>query len=108
MPSLEELLTAENVVTWLIVGSIVGSFLGMLLNRKKEGFGRFTNLAIGLIGAIVGMVFLNVFNVFAQLKVNLRQYKITLEDLVAALFGSLLFLVVVWIIKKLTARSKKG
>jgi uncharacterized membrane protein YeaQ/YmgE (transglycosylase-associated protein family) len=74
---------------------------------ESEGFGRFTNLAIGLIGAIVGMVLLNLFNVFERLDVNLRQYRITLEDVVAALIGSLLFLVVVWFIKKLLARSKK-
>ena len=74
---------------------------------ETEGFGRFTNLAIGLIGAIVGMVLLNIFNVFERLDVNLRQYRITLEDVVAALIGPLLFLVVVWFIKKLMARSKK-
>jgi len=110
MPTVEELralFTPQNIATWLIVGIIIGPFVGMLLTRKKEGYGRLTNTAIGLIGAVVGMILLKMFNVAQHLPFNLRQYAITAEDLAAAIVGSLLFLTVIWILKKLLTRSKK-
>jgi uncharacterized membrane protein YeaQ/YmgE (transglycosylase-associated protein family) len=110
MPTVEELqalFTPQNVITWLIVGVIIGPFVGMLLTRKKEGYGRLINTAIGLIGAIVGMILLNMFDIAQHLPFNLRQYAITAEELAAAAAGSLLFLTVIWVIKKLLTPSKR-
>jgi uncharacterized membrane protein YeaQ/YmgE (transglycosylase-associated protein family) len=47
-------ITLAKVIVWLIVGGLAGSLAGMLVKRTKEGFGRWTNFGIGLVGAIIG------------------------------------------------------
>ena len=37
-----------QIVVWLIVGALAGSFAGMVVTFKKEGLGRWTNLGVGL------------------------------------------------------------
>ena len=76
------------VITWLIIGFLAGSFAGMLVKRTKEGFGRWSNLGIGLVGALIGGAIFSVFGI----DMGLRRISISLQDLIAALVGSLLFL----------------
>ncbi len=80
-------------------GALAGSFTGMVVKRAKEGFGRFTNLGIGLIGALIGGSIFRAFNI----DLGLGDLAITLEDLLSALIGSLIFLGMLWIMQK---RSK--
>ena len=44
----------SQIIVWLIVGALAGSIAGMLVKRTREGFGPFTNLGIGLVGALIG------------------------------------------------------
>jgi len=46
--------TLDEIGTWLIVGALAGSLAGVLVKRRKEGFGGLTNLGIGLVGALLG------------------------------------------------------
>lgn len=94
-------ITINEIVAWLIVGALAGSVAGMLVKRKKEGFGRYTNFGIGFVGAVIGGLIFKLF----KLGESLSEFKITLRDLVAALVGSLLFLLLVWMAKKFL---KKG
>ena len=84
--------TWEIVVVWLIIGALAGSFTGMVVTRSKQGFGRWTNLGIGLVGAIIGGVLFELFNI----NLGLGAIAITFEDLLAAFLGSLIFLGVIW------------
>jgi uncharacterized membrane protein YeaQ/YmgE (transglycosylase-associated protein family) len=80
-------ITLAKVIVWLIVGGLAGSFAGMLVKRTKEGFGRWTNFGIGLVGAIIGGALFNL------LKINLGllgELRISFEELLAALVGSLI------------------
>ena len=61
----------------------------MLVTRSKGGFGRLSNLGIGLVGALIGGLIFNVLN----LDLGLQAISISLQDLVSAFTGSLLFLV---------------
>ncbi len=92
-------ITIDQLIAWLIVGALAGSFTGMVVKRSKEGFGRFTNLGIGLIGALIGGSIFRAFNI----DLGLGDLAITLEDLLSALIGSLIFLGMLWIMQK---RSK--
>jgi len=92
-------ITIDQLIAWLIVGALAGSFTGMVVKRAKEGFGRFTNLGIGLIGTLIGGSIFGAFNI----DLGLGDLAITLEDLLSALIGSLIFLGMLWIIQK---RSK--
>ena len=89
-------ITWSLIVVWLIVGALAGSLAGMVAKRSKEGFGRLTNIGIGLVGALVGGLFFKIFNI----DLGLRNIVVSVEDLVAAFVGSLFFLLVLWLVRK--------
>ena len=82
-------MTAGEMVVWAIIGLLAGSLAGLVVKRKKEGFGWVTNLIFGLIGAFIGGA------AFDKLDINLGLSKITvdLNLVVAAFCGSLLVVV---------------
>ncbi|MBN1590076.1 MAG: GlsB/YeaQ/YmgE family stress response membrane protein [Pirellulales bacterium] len=84
-------LTIGQLIVWLIVGAVAGNLVGRLVTLKKEGLGRWTNLGVGMGGALIGGFIFNVFDIAPEL----GQIKITVKDLVAAFLGALL-LIVVW------------
>jgi uncharacterized membrane protein YeaQ/YmgE (transglycosylase-associated protein family) len=90
----------DEVITWLIVGALAGSLAGMLVKGHRTGFGRLLNLAIGLIGALIGGVLFKMVHIDLGLAGAIT---ITSEEVVEAFIGSLIFLVVVWFIRKLRA-----
>ena len=83
-----------QIIVWLIVGGLAGTLAGRLVTMKKEGLGRWTNLVIGLIGALIGGGLFKVFHI----DLGLGEIKITFEDLIAAFLGSLLFIVLWWLV----------
>ena len=48
MPSLDQ------VIVWIIVGLLGGSLAALIITRERKGFGILRNLAVGLIGALIG------------------------------------------------------
>ena len=97
-------ITVAEVVTWLIVGGLAGSLIGMIVNRKKEGFGVWINLGIGLVGAIIGGLLFNLLNI----DYGMSDISVSLQDLVSAAVGSLIFLLTIWIVRKVQASKKSG
>lgn len=89
----------SRIVTWLIVGALAGTLLGRLFKGSRAGFGVWTNLWVGLVGALIGGVIFRVL----QIDLGLGEIRVTAEDLVAALLGTLLFLAVL----ALRGRRKK-
>jgi len=104
IPGLNLTVNTGDVLVWLIVGALVGSFVGMIVARKKEGFGRFWNLLVGLIGAALGGF---LFEVLPIPPLGLGELTVTGEDLVAALIGAVLFLFLLWLLRFLLRRRKK-
>ncbi|GAB4576099.1 MAG: hypothetical protein Kow0077_30910 [Anaerolineae bacterium] len=84
------MITMSQLVVWLIVGALAGSLTGMLVRRSRRGFGLVQNLVIGLAGALLGGLIFNLFNI----DLGLGDIAITVEDLIAAVLGSLLLLVI--------------
>lgn len=92
--------TLAQLVVWLIVGLIGGTLAGMLVKRERVGFGFWTNLGIGLVGALGGGLLFRAVNLLP----GLDQVAISLRDVVAAFVGSLLFLLGWWLWHQLASR----
>lgn len=95
-------ITISELIVWLIVGGFAGSVTGALLKRKKEGYGRLRNLLVGMAGAAIGGALFNLF----KIDLKLSDLKVTGEDLVSALLGSFLLMLIIWLIGK--KKSKKA
>ncbi|MHC4219255.1 MAG: GlsB/YeaQ/YmgE family stress response membrane protein [Planctomycetota bacterium] len=89
-------LTFTEVVVWLIVGGLTGWLVGLIVTRKKEGFGRYANLAIGLVGAMIGGLIFDLFDI----SLGLDAIRITAEDLLAAFLGAMLLLGGIWFARR--------
>ena len=93
--------TVSQIIVWLIVGALAGSLTGIVVKGRKKGFGPFANLGIGLVGALIGGTIFRAFNI----DLGLGDLSISFQDLLAAFLGSLIFLVLVWLIHKKMAKS---
>lgn len=82
------MIVPDKLIVWLVVGALAGSLTGLLVKRSKHGFGAASNLAIGLVGALIGGALFYVFGI----DLGLGTIAVSLEDLVAAFVGSLIFL----------------
>ncbi len=87
MPSLDQL------IVWIVVGLHGGSLAGLLVTWDREGFGLLRNLGVGLAGALLGGFSFRAFGISP----GLDKIAISLRDVVAALVGSLLVLVALWL-----------
>lgn len=87
-----------QIVVWVIVGGFAGTLAGRAVTLKKQGFGRWMNLLVGMAGAVIGG------ELFSLLRINfgLGDLKVSFEDLIAAFLGSLL-VIFVW---RIIARTK--
>jgi uncharacterized membrane protein YeaQ/YmgE (transglycosylase-associated protein family) len=87
MPSLDQ------IVVWIVVGLLGGSLAGLITTWDRKGFGFLRNLAVGLVGALVGGF---IFRMLGLLP-GLDKFAISLRDVVAAVVGSLLVLSGLWL-----------
>jgi uncharacterized membrane protein YeaQ/YmgE (transglycosylase-associated protein family) len=97
-------LTVGQVIVWFVVGALAGTLAGRLVTFKKEGLGRWTNIGVGMVGALIGGLIFKVFHI----NLGLGELKITFQDLVAAFLGSLLFVVIWWLVAKFRGKKKEG
>lgn len=85
--------TTAQLIVWIVVGLIGGSLAGRMITWERGGFGLWRNLALGLIGALIGGFMFRAFNWFP----NLTKISISLRDIVAAVAGSLVVLAALWL-----------
>jgi uncharacterized membrane protein YeaQ/YmgE (transglycosylase-associated protein family) len=83
-------------VVWIIIGLLGGSLAGLIIRRERRGFGVLRNLGLGLAGALVGGLLFRLLRLFPELDT----VTISLRDVVSAVVGSLLVLVVLWLLKR--------
>ena len=88
-------ITLADLLVWVVVGMIAGSLAGVVVKRKKEGFGRYMNLGIGLVGALIGGFLFDLL----RIDLGLQNVTISLQDIVSAFVGSLLFLVALFYVR---------
>jgi uncharacterized membrane protein YeaQ/YmgE (transglycosylase-associated protein family) len=87
MPSIDQ------VMVWLVVGLLGGSLAGLIITWDRKGFGFLRNLAVGLAGALVGGFLFRMLGLLPQLD----KFAISLRDVVAAVVGSLIVLIGLWL-----------
>lgn len=97
-------LTLGQFIVWLIIGGLAGTVAARVVTFKKEGLGRITNLGVGMLGALIGGLIFNIFNI----DLGLGDLKVTFEDLIAAFLGSLLLIIVWWAVRKFWPKKKPG
>lgn len=90
MPSIDQL------VVWIVVGLIGGALAGRIVTWDKQGFGLWSNLGLGLVGALVGGLLFRFFGIWP----NLDKFSVSLRDIVAAVIGSLIVLIVMWLVRR--------
>ena len=93
-----------QIIVWIIVGGFAGTLAGRVVTWKKEGLGRWANLLVGMIGAVIGGVLFKLF----RIDFGLGELKVTFEDLIAAFLGSLLVIFGWRIIARLKAKNAKN
>jgi uncharacterized membrane protein YeaQ/YmgE (transglycosylase-associated protein family) len=84
--------TIYQIVVWVIIGLIGGSFAGLIVKRERKGFGTMANLGLGLVGALVG----GLLFYWTGLWPGLERISVSLRDIVAAVIGSLIVLAAMW------------
>ena len=89
-------ITIGELLVWLVVGALAGSLAGMLVTRRKAGFGRLINLVIGLAGAVIGGFLFSLLDV----RLNLGRLTISLDQVVSAFAGSLIFIGLVGFVRR--------
>jgi len=93
------MLSKDHLIVWVVVGLLGGGLAGALTTWERGGFGLFRNLALGLVGALVGGLFFRVFGIWP----GLDKIAISLRDVIAAFAGSLVVLAALWIWRKYRA-----
>jgi uncharacterized membrane protein YeaQ/YmgE (transglycosylase-associated protein family) len=96
-------MTLGKIIVWLIVGALAGTLAGRLMTFSKQGFGRWTNIGIGMLGALVGGFLFWLFGI----DFGLGEIKVTFEDLISAFVGSLLCIVAWRLIRKFAGQRKQ-
>ena len=94
--------TIGQFIVWLVVGGLAGTLAGRLVTFKKEGLGWWTNLGVGMVGALIGGLFLRLFHI----NLGLGDLKVTFEDLIASFLGSLLFVTIWWLVAKFRGKRR--
>ena len=84
-----------QIVVWIVVGLIGGSLASRIVTMDKVGYGRWTNLGIGLLGALIGGALFRLLGLWPQLDL----ITISLRDIIAAIIGSLIVLLI-WALYK--------
>ena len=80
--------SVDQLIVWIVVGLLGGSFAGLIITWERGGFGFLRNLGVGLIGALVGGLLFRAFGIFPDLDKIAK----SMRDIVAAVIGSLIVL----------------
>ncbi len=86
-------ISIDQIIVWVIIGIIGGSLAGLIVRWDKKGFGLASNIALGLVGALVGGMLFRLFGIWP----DLDRISISLRDILAAVLGSLLVLLAKWL-----------
>ena len=72
---------------WIVIGLVAGTLAGLVVRRSRKGFGRWQNLLIGLVGAVLGGFLFDLLGITIGAEIQF-----SLNDLIAGFVGSLIFL----------------
>ena len=99
-------MTISKIIVWLIIGALAGTLAGRLVTFSKQGLGFWSNIGLGMLGAVVGGGLFSLLHI----DLGLGEIKVTFEDLISAFAGSLLCVVVWRLVRRfaLTPKARSG
>jgi uncharacterized membrane protein YeaQ/YmgE (transglycosylase-associated protein family) len=80
-----------QLLVWVVVGAVAGTLTSMLFYRKPSPTTDLSTLGLGLLGALVGRLLFDLLRV----SLNLPALIISVDDVIAALIGSVIVLMLV-------------
>jgi uncharacterized membrane protein YeaQ/YmgE (transglycosylase-associated protein family) len=83
-----------SIIAWIVLGLIAGFIGSKLVNKTGEGF--FLDIALGIVGAVIGGWLFNLFGMQGVTGLNVY-------SLVVAVIGAVVFLVVYHAIRRRAA-----
>ena len=83
----------SELLVWLAIGAVAGLIAGILI--RGRGQGPLLNILVGMIGALIGGLLFDVLNI----NPNLGELVFTGRDLLAAVIGSMIFLIILRALK---------
>ncbi len=89
-------ITMDQLIVWLVIGGIAGFIVGLIVKGKKKGFGFFTNLLIGMTGAVVGGFIFDLLDI----RLGFGRLVLSIDDLIATIAGAFILLIILSIIRK--------
>ncbi len=89
-------ITWAQIIVWLVIGGVAGWLAGSVVTGKWGGLGHWCGLGVGLVGALIGGLIFGLFNILP----GLDSISISLRDIVSAFTGSLVFLLILWGVRK--------
>ncbi len=94
-----------TLIVWIIIGALAGTVVGSLVRRGSGGFGVPLNLLLGMAGALIGGWLFDLFNINLGV---LSQIAVAFDQIVAAMAGSLLLLLIVFLVQRWRARRTRN
>jgi uncharacterized membrane protein YeaQ/YmgE (transglycosylase-associated protein family) len=82
-----------SIIPWIVLGLIAGFIGSKLVNKTGEGF--FLDIALGIVGAVIGGWLFNLFGMQGVTGLNIY-------SLIVAVIGAVVFLVVYHAIRRRT------
>jgi len=82
-----------SIIAWIVLGLIAGFIGSKLVNKTGEGF--FLDLALGIVGAVIGGWLFSMFGMHGVTGLNVY-------SLIVAVIGAVVFLVVYHAIRRRT------
>ena len=82
-----------SIISWIVLGLIAGFIGSKLVNKTGEGF--FLDIALGIVGAVIGGWLFNLFGMQGVTGLNIY-------SLIVAVIGAVVFLVIYHAIRRRT------
>lgn len=90
-----------GIISWIVLGALAG-WVASIIMKNNSSMGAFANIAVGIIGAFIGELIMNLIGA------NANVTGFTLESFLVALLGSVILLAIINLIRKGSVTNKES
>lgn len=90
-----------GIISWIVLGALAG-WVASIIMKNNSSMGAFANIAVGIIGAFIGGLIMNLIGANADVT------GFTLESFLVALLGSVILLAIINLIRKGSVTNKES
>lgn len=88
-----------GIISWIVLGALAG-WVASIIMKNNPRMGAFANIAVGIIGAFIGGLIMNLIGANADVS------GFTLESFLVALLGSVILLAIINLVRKGSVTDK--